>query len=158
MGVLEGSVTVRDIEQKLEEGGSHEATTKAKERAENIMEDWKRMIWCEMVPTLENVLYLRPYKGDSPRAWKVLCEKYRSFQWPRLQCLIEKLTSLRKENSETVGEYVTRAEEYQYELKQEGEEVTEKILTSLKMKGLPKEFNTFVTLVRFSKEQRELTS
>ena len=42
--VLDGSVTVRDIEQKLKEGGSHEAQAKAKERAENIMEDRNRMI------------------------------------------------------------------------------------------------------------------
>ena len=35
--VLESSVTVRDIEQKLKEGGSHEAKAKSKERAENLM-------------------------------------------------------------------------------------------------------------------------
>ena len=151
--VLESSVTVRDIEQKLE-GGSHEAKAKAKERAENVMEDRKRMIWCEMVQALnkKNGLYLRPYK-DGPRAWKVLCGLYRSSERPRLQCLI-KLTSLREEYSETVGEYVARAEEYQYELKQV-EEVTE-MLTSLIMKGLSKEFDTFVTLVKFSKDEKGL--
>ena len=36
--VLDGSVTVRDIEQKLKEGASHEAKAKAKEQAENLME------------------------------------------------------------------------------------------------------------------------
>ena len=43
--VLEGSVTVRDREQKLKEGGSHEAIPKAKERVETLMEDSKRMKW-----------------------------------------------------------------------------------------------------------------
>ena len=68
--------------------------------------------------------------------------------------MIEKSTNLRIEYSETVGEYLTRAEEYQYELKQVGEEVTEKILTSLIMKGMPEEFDIYVTLVKFSKEKK----
>ena len=79
--VLEESVTARDIEQKLKEGGSHEAKAMAKQLAKNLMEDRKKMIWYEMVHTLDNKneLYLRPYKGDGTRVWNVLCKKYRSF-------------------------------------------------------------------------------
>ena len=86
----------------------------------------------------------------------MLSEKYRSFERPRLQCLTEKLTSSRKEYSETVGEYVARAEEYQYELTQVGEEVTERMLISLLMEGLPKEFDTFVTFVKLNKDEKGL--
>ena len=48
----------------------HEANAKAKERAENIMQGMKWIIWCEIVQALDkkNVLYLRPYKGYGPRA------------------------------------------------------------------------------------------
>ena len=50
---------------------------------------------------------------------------------------------------------MTRAEDYQYGVKQVGEKVTGKMFTSLLMKGLPMEFDTFVTLVKFSKEEEE---
>ena len=52
-----------------------------------------------------------------------LCEIIRNFERPRLQNLIEKLTSLRKELAETVTDYINRAEDLQYSLLQIGEAV-----------------------------------
>ena len=75
----------------------------------------------------KSLLFLRSQKGDGPSAWEKLCERFRSFERPRLQYLIEKLTSLRKEPSETVVDYITRAEDLQYNLQQVGEGVSEQM-------------------------------
>ena len=101
-------------------------------------------------------MYLRSHKGDGPKAWEVLQAKYKSYERPRLQQLVEKLTSLRKLPSENITEFICRAEACQYELKQVGEAVTEKMLVAMVLKGLPREYETFVTLVKFSCESKSL--
>ena len=73
-----------------------------------------------------------------------------------MQYLIEKLTSLRKEPSETVVDYITRAEDFQYNLQQIGEGVSEQMLISVLLKGLTREYATFVTMVKFSKDKKDL--
>ena len=60
------------------------------------------------------VLFHRSQKGDGPAAWSKLCETFRSYEWPRLQHLIEKVPPHRKESAETVIECFTRAEYLQY--------------------------------------------
>ena len=54
----------------------------------------------------KSVLLLRSRNGDGQAAWGKLCEKFRSYERPRLQLLMEKLTSHRKENAETVIEFL----------------------------------------------------
>ena len=112
LDVMERRVTEKEMEQKLREGTNQEGRNKAKEKAESMMKDKRRMIWCELVQALDktNVLYLRSYKGDGPKASEVLQAKYKSYERPRLQQLIEKLTSLRKLPSENITEYICRAE------------------------------------------------
>ena len=51
--VLEDSVIVRDIEQKLKEGESHEAKAMVKERSANLIEDRKGTICCELVQAFD---------------------------------------------------------------------------------------------------------
>ena len=102
------------------------------------------------------MLFLRSQKGDGPAAWGKLCERFRSYERPRLQHLIKKLTSHRKESSETVIEYITRAEDLQYNLKQIGEAVSEQMFISILLKGLPKEYKTFVTMAKFSEDRKDL--
>ena len=41
---------------------------------------------------IKSLLFVRSYKGDGPAAWKALCDRFKSFERPRLQQLIEKLT------------------------------------------------------------------
>ena len=70
-----------------------------------MMKDKRRMILRELVQALDktNVLYLRAYEADGPKAWEVLQAKYKSYMRPRLQQLIEKL---RKLPSENITEYI----------------------------------------------------
>ena len=57
--------------------------------------------------------------------------------------------------NESVVDYITRAEELQYNLDVD-EGLSEKMFVSIILKGLPKEFNTFCTLVKFSKDDKSL--
>ena len=54
-------------------------------------------------------------KAEGPAAWGKLCERFRSYEQPRLQHLIEKLTSHRNKSVETVIEYITRKPSVQIE-------------------------------------------
>ena len=69
-------------------------------------------IWYELVQCLDkkSVLFLRPYWGKRSEAWSVLCQRFKSFEGPRLQKLISNLTSLRKYDNESIVDYITRAE------------------------------------------------
>ena len=104
----------------------------------------------------KSLLFVRSYKGDGPAAWKALCDRFRSFERPRLQQLIEKLTSLRKDQNETIVDYITRAEDLQYNLSQVDEALSEQMFISILLKGLPKDFETFCALVKFTKETKSL--
>ena len=118
-GVLLGTETEEDFLQKDKPNASREHREEARVKAAKVFEDKKYHVWCELVQCLDakSVLFLRSQKGDGPAAWGKLCEKFRSYERPRLQHLIEKLTSHRKESSETVIEYITRAEDLQYNFK-----------------------------------------
>ena len=51
---------------------------------------------------------------------------------------------------------MTRAEEIQYNLKQVNEGVSEKMLISIILKGLPKHLETFSTIADFSRDEKNL--
>ena len=108
-------------------------------------------VWYELVRCLykNSVLFLRPYKGKRSKAWEILCKrfKFKSAEIPRLQQLISDLTSIRMIANESIVDYITRAEELQYNLDEVDEGLSEKMFVSIILKGLPKEFNTFSTLV-----------
>ena len=98
---------------------------------------------------------MRSHNGDGRASWKALCDRFKSFGRPQLQQLTEKLTSLRKDQNETI---VTLQElkNLQYNLSQVDEALSEQMFKSTLFKGLPKEFQTFCALVRFTKETKSL--
>ena len=63
---------------------------------------------------------------------------------------------MKKISYETVIDYLTRAEEIQYNLKQVNEGVSEKMLISIILKGLPKQFEIFSTIAKFSRHEKSL--
>ena len=101
-------------------------------------------------------MFFRPYQGNGSKAWDVLRKRFKSFERPRLQKLISELTTLKKNRNETVIEYLTRAEEIQYNLEQVNEGVSEKMLISIILKGLPKQFETFSTIAKISRDEKSL--
>ena len=104
----------------------------------------------------KSVLFLRPYKGNGSKNWDVLRKRFKSFERPRLQKLISELKTLKKNSNETVIDSLNRAEEIQYNLEQVNEGVSEKMLISIILKGLPKQFETFSTIAKFSRDEKSL--
>ena len=104
----------------------------------------------------KSVLFLKPYEGKESKAREILCSRFKSAAIPRLQQLISDLTSIRMKANESVVDYTTRAEELQYNFDEVDEGLSEKMFVSIILKGLSKEFNTFCTLVKFSKDDQSL--
>ena len=100
--------------------------------------------------------FLRPHKGDGTRAWDVLCQRFKCFERPQLDKLIAQLTSLKKTSSESIVDYFTRADDMQSNLTVVNERISEKMFISIILKGLPKEYENFSTLVNYSKDKKSL--
>ena len=97
-GLLLGTETEEDFLQKDKPNASREHREEARVKAAKVFEDKKYHVWCELVQCLDakSVLFLRSQKGDGPAAWGKLCERFRSYERPRLQHLIEKLHHIEK--------------------------------------------------------------
>ena len=121
---------------------------------ENIFDEKQMAIWYELVQCLDkSVLFLRPYRGKGSEAWSVLCKRFKSFERPRLQKLISDLTNLRKYNNESIVDYITRAEDMQLNLSEVNESISENMFVSILLKGLPREFESFCTLVKYGQDK-----
>ena len=135
--------------EELEEGGK---------KGREELEEKKRTLWYELVQALDktSVLFLSPHKGDGNRAWDVLCKRFKSFERPQLHKLIAQLTSLRKTSSESIEDYLTRADDMQNNLTLVNEGISEKMFVSIILKGLPKEYENFAILLKYSKDEKTL--
>ena len=112
-------------------------------------------IWYELVQCLDkkSVLFLRPYRGMGSEAWSVLCKNFKSFERPRLRKLISGLTNMRKYNNESIVDYISRADDMQLSLSKVDESISEKTFVSILLKGLPREFESFCTLVKYGQDK-----
>ena len=72
---------------------------------------------------------------------------------PRLQKLISDLTNLRKYNNENIVDYITRGEDMQLNLSEVDESISEKMFVSILLKGLPRDFESFGTLVKYGQDK-----
>ena len=116
--------------QTVRNNSSEEQRRQAIENGWEELEEKTKILWYELVQALDksSVLFLRPYKGDGTRAWDVLCKRFKSFEKPQLHKLMAKLTSLRKIFSESIVDYLTRADDMQYNLTLVNEGISEKML------------------------------
>ena len=116
--VLRGEGTYLDYVQTVRNNSSEEQRRQAIEKGREELEEKKKTLWYELVRALDktSVLFLRPHKGDGTRAWDVLCKRFKSFERPQLHKLIAQLTSLRKTSSEIIVDYLSRADDMQYNL------------------------------------------
>ena len=148
--ILDETVDYRNFMPSLRPNASSDQKQAAIDKRKEIFEEKRLHIWYELVQALDkkSVLFLRSYKGNDSKAWDVLRKMFKSFERPRLQKLISELTTLKKNSNETVIDYFTRAEEIQYNLEQ--------TLISIILKGLPKQFETFSTIAKFSRDEKSL--
>ena len=140
--VLSGEATCLDYVQTFRINSSEEQRSKTIEKGREELEEKKKTFWYELVQVLDktSVLFLRPHKGGGTRAWDVLCKRFKSFERPQLHKLIAQLTSLKKISSESIVDYLTRADDMKYNLRLVNEGISEKMFISIILKGLPKEY------------------
>ena len=90
-------------------------------------------------------------KGNGPEAWKRLTAHFSSSETPRVMNLLEQLTSLSLKPTEEMTDYLIRAETLSSSLEVAGEKISEKLLVSVVLKGLPDSYEYFKTVHDFSK-------
>ena len=98
---------------------------------------------------------MRSAKPNGSLASKLLNDCFRSTKGPRIHQLLNKLTNLRLESQEKVRDYLIRAEELQLNLTDVGENISDQMLCSVVLKGLPSRFSSFITvLFKFATEAK----
>ena len=156
--VLDGSSTFEDYVPSTRPNASRADKDAAIDKGREIFKEKQMQICYEFVSALDrrSVLYFRPYNGHGAQAWAVLTKRFHSFERPRLQKLVSELTSLVKRDDKSLIVYITRAEELQFNLNKVNEGLSEKMFTSILLKGLPNEFDSFVTFVKYGSEDKSL--
>ena len=151
--VLSGEAIYLNYVQTVRNNSSEEQRRQA---GREELEEKNKTLWYELVQALDktSVLFLRPHKGDGTRAWDVLCKRFKSFERPQLHNLIVQLRSLKQTSSESIVDYFTRADDMQYNLMVVNEGISEKMFFSIILKGLPKQYKNFATLVNYSKDEK----
>lgn len=106
--------------------------------------------YCSLAPLLDNVslgLIFRDCKNNGRESLKVLREHYIGKGRPRIVSLYITLTSLKKAETETVTEYIIRAEQIFTALRGAGEAPSEGLMMAMIMRGLPEMYKPFSLMV-----------
>jgi hypothetical protein len=103
-------------------------------------------------------LIIRDAKNDGRAALKILRDHYLSASETRVIGLYTELTTMRKEATETLTDYIIRGETAAALLKNVGETVSDNLLIAMVLKGLPANFKSFVTVTTQRKEPHTLAS
>ena len=137
--ILSGEATYLDYVPAVKNNYSEEQRRQAIEKSREELKE-KKTLWYELVLALDktSVLFLRPHKDDGTRSWDVLYKGFKNFERPQLYKLIAQLTSLRKDSSESIVDYLTRADDKQRNLTLANERISKKMFVSMILKGLPK--------------------
>ena len=123
-------------------------------RTDTSNDDEKYNIWAEFVQCLDkrSIMMLKSEcKGNGPEAWKRLTAHFFSSETPRVMNLLEQLTSLSLKPTEKVTDYLIRTETLSSSLEVAGEKISEKLLISFVLKGLPDSYEYLKTVHDFSK-------
>ena len=100
-------------------------------------------------------LIMRDAENDGKKALKILREHYLGTSKPRVISLYCELTSLKMKPTESVVEYLIRAETASSHLKQAKETVSDSLLIAMVIKGLPERYKSFNTMIS-QKDSEEL--
>ena len=103
-------------------------------------------------------LIIRDAKNDGRKSLEILRQHYMAASEMRVIGLYTELTSLKKSSTETLTDYLVRAETASAQLKNAGETVSENLLIAMILKGLPDSFQSFVTVTTQRKERHTLAS
>ena len=97
-------------------------------------------------------LVIRDAENKGRESFNILKEHFVGATKPRIMSLYCELTALSKDPSESVTEYLLRAETASSRLKQAQEEISDKLLIAMILKGLPESFLPFSTIINNSED------
>ena len=80
-------------------------------------------------------------------AFKILKDHYAGSSKPRIITLYNQLTSLNKFSTESITDYINKAEKSATALNTAGENVSDALLIAMVLKGLPGEYRAFVAII-----------
>lgn len=87
-------------------------------------------------------------RGNAYGVWRTLLENYERKSMANKIQLLERLFNIRFQHGETIATYVARLTEIERKLKEQGEEISESILTYLLLRGLPESYTSIVQLIK----------
>ena len=134
-----GHLRVQKLHGVMNQNGSEEGY------AEN-----NALIYAELVQLLDDKslsLIMRDAKDNGKGAIKILRDHFMGSSKPRIISLYTELTSLKKSGTETVTDYMLRAEGAATSLKNAGEQISDSLLVAMCLKGLPDEYQAFSTVI-----------
>ena len=129
------------------------------ERIEQVLEDDSEKneeAYSELIQFLDKrslQLVMRDCRDNGREAFKVLRQHYAGKSKPRIISMLIELTSLKKVSSESVTDYLIRAETAAANLKVANEDISDSLLISMTLIGLPDSYETFITVIINSEKE-----
>ena len=126
---------------------------KTLQNSSSINEEENAEVFAELMQCLDDRsinLVIRDARDDGRKALDILSKHYRPKGKARVITLYTELTSLRKEKSESVTDYLVKAETITAALREADEVISDSLLIAMILKGLPESFFTI-----FSYNQRQ---
>ena len=108
-------------------------------------------VFASLVQFLDNrsvTLIMRDARNDGRKALKILRDHYRGSTKPRIISMYCELTSLKLSPTESVTDYLLRAETCKARLAEAEETVSDGLLVAMCIKGLPESFSSFSTVIQ----------
>ncbi|CAB3996099.1 myosin heavy fast skeletal muscle [Paramuricea clavata] len=112
--------------------------------------------FAELVQCLDDrslSLVIQDARDDGRKALEVLRQHYHGKGKPHIISPYTELTSLKKEENEPIVNYVIRAESFATALRNAEEDISDALLIAMVLKGLPREYDTFATVVAQREKQ-----
>ena len=97
-------------------------------------------------------LVIRDARDNGRKALIILREHYLSKGKPKVISLYTELTSFRRLESQSITDYIIRAENVSNALKEAGEVINNRLLIAMVLKGLPPNFKPFTTVTTQKKK------